>query len=144
MKEIHSLADKPPTNQPLNTHQNMVVRSGIPCSGNSGSYPRSSSGRLTQRRQHCRVYRRQLDRTGSWSGGGYTSRAPGSSHWLPSYHTVYAAELRGIEMALTQIRDTGKLASQRSYQAYMAIVFTDNQAAIQVHSAPGRSSGQQG
>ena len=60
----------------------------------------------------------------------------------PATHTVYAAELRGIEMALTQIGNTFGLTSQCSHQAYTAIIFTDNQAAIQVCSAPGRSSGQ--
>ena len=60
----------------------------------------------------------------------------------PATHTVYAAELRGIEMAFAQIRNAGGLASQRSYQACTAIIFTDNQAAIQASSAPGRSSGQ--
>jgi len=45
-------------------------------------------------------------------------------------------------MALTQIGNTFGLTSQRSHQAYTAIIFTDNQAAIQVCSAPGRSSGQ--
>ena len=35
----------------------------------------------------------------------------------PATHTVYAAELRGIEMALTKICNTGELASQHSQQA---------------------------
>jgi len=60
----------------------------------------------------------------------------------PATHTVYAAELRGIEMALTQICNTFGPTSQCSHQAYTAIIFTDNQAAIQACSAPGRSSGQ--
>jgi len=60
----------------------------------------------------------------------------------PATHTVYAAELRGIEMALTQIGNTFGLTSQRSHRAYTAIIFTDNQAAIQACSAPGRSSAQ--
>jgi len=60
----------------------------------------------------------------------------------PATHTVYAAELRGIEMALTQIHNTGGLTSQRSHQAYTATIFTDNQAAIQACSTLGRSSGQ--
>lgn len=60
----------------------------------------------------------------------------------PATHTVYAAELRGIEMTLTQICNTFEPASQRSHQTYTAIVFTDNQAAVQACSAPGRSSGQ--
>jgi len=63
----------------------MVVKSGIPCSGNLGSCPSSSPGRLAQRRQHCRVHRRQLDRKRGWGSGGFTSGTPGSSHWLPSY-----------------------------------------------------------
>jgi len=48
-------------------------------------------------------------------------------------------------MALTQIRNTGGLEtqrSQRSQQSYKAINFTHNQAVIQACSAPGRSSGQ--
>ena len=57
-------------------------------------------------------------------------------------HTVYAAELQGIKMALTQIRNSSGLESQCSYQTHTAIIFTDNQAAIQACSAPGRSSGQ--
>lgn len=60
----------------------------------------------------------------------------------PATHTVYAAELQGIKMALTQIHNAGGLASQCSHQTYTAIIFTDNQAAIQACSAPGRSSGQ--
>ena len=60
----------------------------------------------------------------------------------PATHTVYAAELRGIEMALTQICNTSGPTSQYSHQTYTAIIFTDNQAAIQACSAPGRSSGQ--
>jgi len=60
----------------------------------------------------------------------------------PATHTVYAAELRGIEMALTQICNMGEPTSQRSHQTYTAIIFTDNRAAIQACSAPGRSSGQ--
>jgi len=60
----------------------------------------------------------------------------------PTTHTVYAAELRGIEMALTQICSKGEWASQHSQKAYTAIIFTDNQAAIQACSGPGRSSGQ--
>ena len=60
----------------------------------------------------------------------------------PATHTVYAAELRGIEMALTQICNTFGPTSQCSHRAYTAIIFTDNQAAIQACSAPGRSSGQ--
>jgi len=60
----------------------------------------------------------------------------------PATHTVYAAELQGTEMALTQIGNTFGLTSQRSHQAYRTIIFTDNQAAIQAWSAPGRSSGQ--
>ena len=60
----------------------------------------------------------------------------------PATHTVYAAELRGIEMALTQICNTFGPTSQCSHRAYTAIIFTDNQAAIQACSAPGRSSSQ--
>ncbi|ODM15241.1 hypothetical protein SI65_09182 [Aspergillus cristatus] len=45
-------------------------------------------------------------------------------------------------MALTQIGNTFGLTSQCSHRAYTAIIFTDNQAAIQACSAPGRPSGQ--
>ena len=61
---------------------------------------------------------------------------------FPATHTVYAAELQGTKMALTQIHNAGRLASQCSHQTDTAIIFTDNQAAIQACSAPGRSSGQ--
>ena len=60
----------------------------------------------------------------------------------PATHTVYAAELRGIEMALAQIYKSIDPATQCPDQTRIGIIFTDNQAAIQACAAPRRSSGQ--
>ena len=60
----------------------------------------------------------------------------------PTTHTVYAAELRGIEMALAQIHKSKGPETQCPDHTRIGIIFTDNQAAIQACAAPGRSSGQ--
>ena len=60
----------------------------------------------------------------------------------PATHTVYIAELQGIEMALTQIYKSIGPATQCPDQTHIGIIFTDNQAAIQACAAPRRSSGQ--
>ena len=48
----------------------------------------------------------------------------------PATHTIYAAELQGIKMALTQICNAGGLALQCSHQTCTAIIFTDNQEGL--------------
>ena len=60
----------------------------------------------------------------------------------PATHTVYAAELRGIEMALAQIYKSIDPATQCPDKTRIGIIFTDNQAAIQACAAPRKSSGQ--
>ena len=60
----------------------------------------------------------------------------------PATHTVYAVELQGIEMVLTQIYKSIGPATQCPDQTHIGIIFTDNQAAIQACAAPRRSSGQ--
>ena len=60
----------------------------------------------------------------------------------PATHTVYAAELRGIEMALAQIYKSIDPATQCPDKTCIGIIFTDNQAAIQACAAPRKSSGQ--
>ena len=60
----------------------------------------------------------------------------------PATHTVYAVELQGIEMVLTQIYKSIGPATQCPDQTCIGIISTDNQAAIQACAAPRRSSGQ--
>lgn len=60
----------------------------------------------------------------------------------PTTHTVYAAELQGIEMALTQIHKSTGPATRCPDQIRIGIILTDSQAAIRACAAPGRSSGQ--
>jgi ribonuclease HI len=81
-------------------------------------------------------------------GSGFDNRIGTSAyspilgeHWQPirsvDTHTVYAAELEGINKALTII---GK---QYGYKGAREVtIYTDNQAVIQACSAPQRSSGQ--
>ncbi|KGO73013.1 reverse transcriptase [Penicillium italicum] len=64
---------------------------------------------------------------------------------LDDQDTVYAAELKGILLALCQIKDdlVRELVATSRAPARTMTIFTDNQAAIQVCAQPRRSSGQQ-
>lgn len=54
----------------------------------------------------------------------------------PTTHTVYAAELRGVEMTLAQIHSMRTPETQRPNHAQTAIIFTDNRAAVRACSVP--------
>lgn len=63
---------------------------------------------------------------------------------LNSQDTVHAAEIKGILLALSQIKDdlVRELAATSRAPACTTTIFTDNQAAIQACTHPRRSSGQ--
>jgi hypothetical protein len=72
------------------------------------------------------------------SKGNATARLNGQD-------TVYAAEIQGILLALSHIKDdlVKELAATSRAPARRMTIFTDNQAAIQACAHPRRSSGQQ-
>ncbi|KAJ5481378.1 reverse transcriptase [Penicillium sp. IBT 31633x] len=81
---------------------------------------------------------------GGVGASAVTSRGNATAR-LDDQDTVYAAELKGILLALSQIKDdlVRELVATSRAPARTMTIFTDNQAAIQACSHPRRSSGQQ-
>ncbi|KAJ5244945.1 hypothetical protein N7489_005041 [Penicillium chrysogenum] len=81
---------------------------------------------------------------GGVGASAVTSRGNATAR-LNDQDTVYAAELKGILLALSQIKDdlVRELVATSRAPARTMTIFTDDQAAIQACAHPRRSSGQQ-